>query len=54
MQYAVVEEFRKKQFELEVGYMLAEGWTLQGGVSIAVNPQTNTTYFAQAFVKAGE
>jgi len=54
MQYTVVEEFRQKQFEIEVNYKLQEGWKLQGGVSIAVNPQTNTTYFAQAFIKEAE
>ena len=54
MQYTVVKEFRQDQFEIEVAYKLADGWKLQGGVSIAVNPQTNTTHFAQAFVKEAE
>ena len=54
MQYTVIKEFRQDTFELEVGYKLAEGWTLQGGVSIALNAQTGNTWFAQAMVKEGE
>ena len=54
MQYVIVEEFRKATFESECRYMLEQGWTLQGGVSIALNPQTNNTYYAQAFIKEGE
>lgn len=54
MQYTIVEEFRKATFESEVAYLLKQGWTLQGGVSIALNPQTNNTYYAQALIKAGE
>ena len=54
MQYTVVKEFRQEDFEMEVTSKLAEGWTLQGGVSIALNAQTNNTWFAQAMVKVGE
>ena len=54
MQYTVVKEFRQEDFESEVAYKLADGWKLQGGVSIALNAQTGNTWFAQAMVKEGE
>ena len=54
MKYVLVEEFRKSKFESEVAALLAEGWKLQGGVSIALNPQTNNTYYAQALIKEEE
>ena len=51
MQYTVVKDFNQDVFEFEVRQKLKEGWQLHGGVSIAVNSQTLTTYFAQAFTK---
>jgi len=51
MKYMIVNEWRQNVFEDVVNQLLGEGWKLQGGVSIAVNGQSNNTYFTQALVK---
>lgn len=54
MKYDVVKDWDYNRFVWQVQERLNEGWQLQGGVSMAVNAQTNTNYFAQAIVKSQE
>lgn len=51
MKYKVVKEFELAVFVSIVQSLLDEGWTLQGGASIAVNGSSGTTYYLQALVK---
>ena len=51
MEYKVVKEWDLDMFEGVVQQLIDEGWTLQGGVSIAVNGQSNNAYYVQALVK---
>ena len=53
MKYTIVNEWRQEVFESKVQDLLEEGWKLQGGVSVAVNGQSNEMYFVQALVKDG-
>lgn len=54
MKYDVVKDWDYNRFVWQVQERLNEGWQLQGGVSMAVNAQNNTNYFAQAIVKSQE
>jgi hypothetical protein len=54
MKYMIVTEWRQEVFEKVVQKFLDEGWTLQGGVSIAVNPNSGEIYTAQALVRGKE
>jgi hypothetical protein len=51
MKYMIVNEWDQDVFEGKVQDLLDEGWTLQGGASVAVNGQSNNMYFVQALVK---
>jgi hypothetical protein len=53
MQYIILQDTRSESLAWEVTAKLAEGWTLQGGVSVAVAPG-GYNLFAQAMVKEGK
>jgi hypothetical protein len=50
MQYIILQDTRSETLAAEVTAKLAEGWTLQGGVSVGFAPG-GWTIFAQAMVK---
>jgi hypothetical protein len=54
MQYTVVKHFKIAEFEVAVTRCLLDGWKLQGGVAMTVNPTTGEFQYAQAMIKQGE
>ena len=50
MKYTVIEHYQLNVFIQLVNQAIAEGWTLQGGVSKAVRPGDSETW-SQAMVK---
>ena len=51
MKYIVIENWKLEYLIAEVNSYLEEGWKLQGGVSVAVNGQSNNKTYVQALVK---
>ena len=51
LQYRVVSQTTQADFVAAVNRALAEGWALQGGVSVARDVGTNTTHYHQALVR---
>ena len=51
MKYTIVTHYDEEVLAAKVEDLIAEGWTPQGGVSVAVNGQSNNVTFAQALVK---
>ena len=50
MKYKVVGHRKLEEFEAEVNFLLYQGWTLQGGVSITFTPG-GERIFVQALIK---
>ena len=51
MKYTIVTHYDEEVLAAKVELLIEEGWVPQGGVSIAVNGQSNSATFAQALVK---
>lgn len=50
MQYTLVEGLTAKELVMRVNEFLAEGWSLQGGVSVACH-YSGSIYYTQAIVR---
>jgi hypothetical protein len=50
MQYTLVEGNTAKELVMRVNEFLAEGWTLQGGISVACH-YSGSIYYTQAIVR---
>ena len=49
MQYKILSNTNKKEFEQEVEKLIRDGWVLNGGVSVAANDDWE--YYSQALIK---
>jgi hypothetical protein len=50
MKYKIVTHWRFEEVESQILLLLCAGWTLQGGVSVAISPG-GEVIFAQALIK---
>ncbi len=49
--YLVEKEHSRRELETTIEKRLAEGWLLQGGVSVSMTPGSDYVIYAQALVK---